>query len=90
MIRSIVKSALRRVLRLLETAEPPEPKLNEAQRKTLAETEARQQIRIEPGAYARPKPQGLTQSDVDYLQDFKGGQKLLTRLSSAKRGRNDK
>ena len=67
-------------LRTTETLPAKEPKLNEAQRRTVAEVEAKREMRIEAGAYARPKSQGLTDADLDYLQDFKGGQKLLERL----------
>ena len=71
-------------LKATDKPEPKEPKLNEAQRRTVAEIEAKREMRIEAGAYARPKSQGLTDADLDYLQDFKGGQKLLERLRKKK------
>ena len=82
-------------LRTTETLPAKEPKLNEAQRRTVAEVELRKQMTIEPLSYARPRSQEISDETLTYLQDFGGAAKLEKKLkekelSSSKRGRIDK
>ena len=82
-------------LKATDSPEPKEPKLNEAQRRTVAEVELRKQMTIEPLSYARPRSQEISDETLAYLQDFGGAAKLEKKLkekelSSSKRGRIDK
>ena len=75
-LRRTFSRLLHRGLALLE-AEQTEPRLNEAQRRTLAQLERDRQMRIEPGAYARPDQLDRLKDTWDSLCDVVGVRRAM-------------
>ncbi len=79
--RAVTRLIRRGLSRLLEPTATPEPRYNEAQRRAMAEVEARQQMRIEPLAYSRPKSSDVTAAEVDRLLDFYPPERVANMLA---------